>query len=243
MEDEAHMSALIKKKVSDLAPEIEIVGEADNIEMAQKLIIQLQPDLVFLDIKIKQYTGFNLLENLAEINFGIIFITAYDRYALRAIKFSAIDYILKPIKNEELLKAIDKASRSIENKQQKDRSADLLRFIQNPLSQVNRIGIPVSDGFEFIKVEEIIYCLSDRNYTIITKIDGSKLVSSYTLKEFDHLLSELGFFRAHKSHLINLNHMVRYSKKDGNTVVMIDGAVIPIARTKREELLKAIKRL
>ncbi len=241
VEDEPNMRALVRQKISESPFDVNIIGEAGDVPVAEKMIREMDPDLVFLDIQIKQFTGFDLLERLPDLRSGVIFITAYDSFALKAIKVSAIDYILKPIRKSELEGAIGKAFDQFRNKEPDTRTDVLMKYLKNPKSQVNRIGIPTPDGYEFLKIENIVRCESDRNYTQVIKHDGKVLVSSYTLKEFDNLLTEMGFFRIHKSHLINLNHIVRFSKKDGNVVVTTDNATVPVSRNKKDEFLNVIK--
>ncbi len=243
VEDEPHMRDLIQKKISDLFSWMEIVDTAGDLDEAFNKIVSLEPDLIFLDIKLKNRTSFELLEKLPFLQSEVIFITAYNDFMLNAIRFSAIDYLLKPIDTEELIIAVEKAKKRISEKKENKRIKHLIENIKQPVNKQNRIGIPTSDGYEFIRINDIIRCEADRNYTLIflDNDEKGKIMSSYNLKEFENLLSEMDFCRVHKSHLIHLTHVKRFSKTDGNTVTMMDDTIIPISRTKKDEFLMRIK--
>ncbi len=243
VEDEPHMRDLIIKKLSDFSSFIEVVDTANNVDEAIKKITTQQPDLIFLDIQLKNRNSFEILEQLPYLKSEIIFLTAYNDYVLKAIKFSAIDYILKPINNDDFFTAINKAKKRIEEKKENERLKYLIQTINNPLDKENKIGIPTIDGYEFVKIKDIIRCEADRNYTLIILDDDekTKVLSSYNLKEFEILLNEMDFCRVHKSHLVNISHIKRYSKSDGAIIIMSDGSNIPISRTKKEDFLQRIR--
>lgn len=238
IDDEKSAREILSGMLKNYCPEVEITGMANSVKKGIELIQKLQPDLVFLDIKMPLGSGFDLLESIAKINFEVIFTTAYDQYALKAIKFSALDYLLKPIDVLELKAAVKKVS---ESKSQHLLNKKLETFIENITAknkQLTKIVIPLSDGFKVIEVKDIIRCQSDRNYTNIFIADGSKILSSRTLKDFEELLSEYNFFRIHQSHLINLNKVKFYGKGRGGQVELSDGSTVDIARSKRAEFIK-----
>lgn len=179
-------------------------------------------------------SGFDLLEGLPRIDFEIIFVTAYDQYAIRAIKFAAVDYLLKPINALELKKAVDRVQSKHLRKNQQGQLEALLHNLQQ---QEKKIALPQSDHIEFVAVNSIIRCQGDRNYTYFFLQDGRKLLVSRTLKEYVGLLDDQSFYRVHQSHLVNLNHIQKYRKRDGGILITSDGARIPVARARKEELL------
>ena len=198
------------------------------------LIRQSSPELVFLDIAMPLGSGFDLLESLPEITFDIIFVTAYDQYALRAIKFAAVDYLLKPIDILELKKAVARVIAKRESSQENERLKVLLHNLQKP---DQKIALPQSDHIAFVSVNSIIRCRGDRNYTYFYFKGGSSLLVSRTLKEFTELLEGQQFYRVHQSHLVNLNCIEKYSKRDGGTLITTDNEQIPVARARKEQLL------
>lgn len=216
---------------------VKIVGIAHNEKDALKLLTQLEIDIVLLDIELGGTTAFEILSKLPHHNFSIIFITAHEHYALEAIKFSAVDYLLKPFHKEDLFSAIEKASRNLPHQ------LISLNVLLNNLKQTSRdklkIGLNTSECITFLYIEEIIYCKSDGNYTNFHLNDGSNLFVSSPIKKYDEMLSHLGFFRVHKSFLINLKHVKTYSKTN-NQVLMTDASVIDVSRRKKELFLKAI---
>ncbi|MEZ5039899.1 MAG: LytTR family DNA-binding domain-containing protein [Saprospiraceae bacterium] len=234
VDDEANNRENLRLALAAYCQEVEVAGEADSALKAIDLIKIHQPELVFLDIAMPLGSGFDLLESLPEVNFEIIFVTAYDQYAIRAIKFAAVDYLLKPIDVLELKKAVTKVMSKQLKKQKKTHLEVLLNNLQQ---QEKKIALPQSDHIEFVPVHTIIRCLGDRNYTHFFLKDGRKLLVSRTLKEFVELLEESNFFRVHQSHLVNMECIQKYSKRDGGLLVMIDKAQIPVARARKEELL------
>jgi two-component system LytT family response regulator len=239
IDDEHNSIKSLSYDLEKYCPQVNIIGKCTSAKEGLKSIQQLQPDLVFLDINMPWMTGLELLEVLGEINFEVIFVTAHDQYAIKAFRLSAIDYLLKPIDHEELINAVKK----VEVKQ-KNLTKEQLRHLKenmNPSSSLQRIGIPTKEGIDFILINDILYCEADSNYTYINLKDGKKLLSAKTLKEFDHLLRQNNFCRIHQSYLINLNHLKKYFRGDGGYVKMIDGTMLNVSRSKKEELLANIK--
>jgi two-component system LytT family response regulator len=243
VDDEFQSRNLLSKLLMGHPDQIQIVAQASNQEEALISIGEFQPDLVFLDIMLNDGTGFDLLNKLEQISFEIVFTTAYDQYALKAFKFNAIDYLLKPIDPDELLSAIIKARHKIETQQRTtpEQLENLYRTIKSPTSLEKKIAIPTSDGFMIQNLDDIIYCQASGNYTQFCFTNKTKVLSSYTLKQYDEMLSEFNFFRAHKSFLINLKHVNQYRKGEGGVVIMSDGMEIEISRRNKEPFIRIFK--
>jgi two-component system LytT family response regulator len=199
----------------------------------------LHPDLVFLDVEMPKMNGFEMLEQLSSINFHLIFVTSYDAYALKAIRFSAIDYLLKPVDREELQRAINKVMHRMEAPLPEQLKI-ILQKIQHPSAASNKIALPTMEGLQMIAVESIISCEADDNYTTLKLKNNKKIVLSCTLKVIEELLEDHSFIRVHRSFVVNLYEIEKYIKGDGGYLVMSDGSEILISRNKKEELLKRL---
>ncbi len=219
-------------------PDVFVAGEANSVETAITLIQDENPDLVFLDIEMPLANGFHLLEHFENPRFEVIFVTAYDNYAIKAIRFSAADYILKPINYNDLKAAVDKVSRRIIQKEENKRIRELHRNIQQPGNP--RIGLPTADRIEFVDVKTIIHCKGEGNYTHIYLEDGRHLFVAKTLVEFEELLTEYSFVRTHKTHLVNLKHITAYLKTDGGMLQLSNGDKVAISRRRKDEVLKRL---
>jgi len=241
VDDERAARENVQRKLLELFPNLEIVGSASSAEEAYHAILQKQPDLLFLDITMPKESGFDLLKRLPSYDFELIFITGYDRYALDAIKFCAIGYVLKPIKNQEFIAATNNALLRIQNKNQNQKISQLLANLNKPLSLSNKLGIPTGEGLEFVAAEDIIRCEGVQKCTIMYSIDGRKLISSYNIGEYKKMLEPYGFFVVHKSHIINPKHLRKYHKE--GTITMIDNSTVPVSKRKKSEFLGALKRL
>ncbi|MFI5188532.1 MAG: LytR/AlgR family response regulator transcription factor, partial [Chitinophagales bacterium] len=202
-------------------------------------IRQHLPDLVFLDVEMPKMNGFEMLEQLSVVDFDIIFTTSYDQYALKAIRFSAIDYLLKPVDEEELRNAIQKIIRRSQ-KPIAQQLEILMQKIHYPSTPVSKIAMPTMEGLQMIQVDSIINCKSDSNYTILHLKDKKKQVVSTTLKEIEELLEDHSFVRVHRCYLVNLNEVEKYIKGEGGYLVMSDGSTIDVSRSKKETLLKKL---
>jgi two-component system LytT family response regulator len=215
-----------------------LTGEAETGEEGLKLIKKLQPAIVFLDIEMPRMDGFEMLHQLTEKNFHLIFTTAYDQYAIKAIKYAAFDYLLKPIDIEELKSAVSKISSQHPGATEK-RLAALEQNLQGKNS-FNKIAIPTLDGLLFFDITDIIQLEASSNYTTIYFNNHPRLTASRTLKDFEEMLPADIFFRPHHSHLINLRYIKRYIKGDGGQIEMKNGNFVDVARRKKEEFLKMI---
>ncbi len=238
VDDEINGRENLRGILESHCPEVKIMGEANSVLSAIEAIQTHQPDLVFLDIEMPGDNGFKVLEFFTKPYFQVIFVTAYNQYAIKAIRFAALDYILKPI-DILLLKAA--IHRYQESKEEEDRR--LLQFIENNhLAASNkRIALPLADKIHYIEINQIISCKGEANYTHIYTCNGEKFLVSKPLIEYEDLLSDLGFIRTHKSHIVNRSHIKTFIKTDGGYLLMSDDSNIPVSRRKKEEVLNVLK--
>ena len=245
IDDDANLRAGMRQMLSRYAPEITIIGEADSVQTGVEAMSQLQPQVLFLDIQLTDGTGFDLLEQLAEkngkIKFQVVFITAHEQYAIKAFRFSALDFLLKPVDPEELLKVIDKIKNVLDKNDNYSHIDLLLENIRKKVDNFKRIALSTSDGIHLFDVSDIIRCESEDNYTKFYINNNKPILISKTLKEYEELLTEHGFERIHQSHLINLAYLKSYIKKDGGYVVMADNSNLPISQRKKERLQELLK--
>jgi len=223
--------------VNHFKEDIEIVGTAESAHEGIELINELKPDLLFLDVEMPYMSGFEMLQQLHDINFDIIFVTAHDHYAIKAIKFSALDYLLKPVDLDELRSAISKL---LGKKKEPTANSQLDVFFQHLKNNqpTNKIALTTNSGMSFVEIGDIIRCEASSNYTVCHLTDGKKITTSHTLKNAEQLLYEFGFFRVHRSHLINMKHIKQFVKADFGTIIMDDGTEVEISRGAKEEFLK-----
>ena len=238
VDDEPYCCEALATLLEDI-PDIEMISTCHNAADALTVVKKNSPDLVFLDVEMPRMNGFEMLEQLPSVNFEIIFTTSYDQYALKAIRFSAIDYLLKPIDSEELQKAVQK----VIHRSQKPIAQQLeilMQKIHQPSTPINKIAMPTMEGLQMISVDSIISCQSDSNYTVLFLKNNKRIVVSRTLKEIEELLEEHSFIRVHRCYLANLNQVEKYVKGEGGYLVMSDGTSIDVARNKKEVLLKKL---
>lgn len=239
VDDEAKSRNVLANLLSAYCPEIEILGQADNGNDASKLIKNEAPDILFLDIEMKGETGFDLIQNLGPVNFDIIFTTAHDKYAIQAIRFSALDYLMKPILADDLKSAVTRVFEK-QNGKDKVRQLDALVYNINYSNADKKLVLPTSEGFEFISISEVIRCESSNNYTFFHLKDKSQLLICKTLLEFERLLNPYYFLRVHQSHLINLRMIKKFQKGEGGILLMEDGTKIDVSRRKKTELMEKL---
>jgi len=235
IDDEQESRNTIFNILNNYCDQVTVVAQAENVREGLAAIEDYKPDVVFLDIQMPDGSGFDLLENLPEINFQVIFITAFDQYALKAIKFSALDYILKPVDPHLLIEAVNKIKPSETNH---DFITHQISTLLRNKNNFERITLPTLEGLKFINIKDIIRCEADNNYTQFFLNSGEKILVTKTLKEYDETLSELDFIRVHQSHLVNVKFVDRYIKGDGGTIVMVDGSEVEVSRRRKEEFLK-----
>lgn len=239
VDDEKHSRETLRNLVEEFCEGIEVVATAASIDEALEVIPKKNPDLLFLDIELQTGTGFDLLNLLPEINFEIIFTTAFDQYAIKAVKFSSLDYLLKPIDLEELQTAVEKA-RELKNKELYNlQLQSLLHNLKQP--KISKICLATADGFEFVNIEDICYCEAQGSYTSFVFTGGKKILVSKHLKGFENLLSDYQFMRVHNSFLINLKEVNKFVKADGGYIVMNNGDTVSISRGKKDLFLLAMQ--
>lgn len=239
VDDEATVRNTIRALLNEHFPEVIILATAGSIEEGYEAIRQNNPDLIFLDIELPDGTGFDLLKKFSTVSFKVIFVTGHQEYALDAIKVSALDYVLKPVDTDELCKAVEKA-REIIN--QADQQLKLQALSENLQSRkvLKRIILHTSDHLQLVSVSDIIRAEADSNYTSFSLSDGKKILVSRTIKEFEILLSGSGMIRVHQSHLININYIDRFVKKDGGYLILKEGTKIPVSPILKKQVLQAM---
>ena len=240
VDDEINCCETLMTLLENYCPVVKVTAVCYSGEDALPVIQEQQPQIVFLDIEMPRMSGFEMLEKLPKIFFEIIFTTSYDQYAIKAFRFSAMDYLLKPVDRHELQKAVQKVSQRLEHPLP-DQLTVLLQKLHSPATPMQRIALPTMEGLQLIPVDSIISCASDSNYTIVTLKQNQKLTVSRTLREVDEMLEDHSFFRVHNSSLVNLNEIDKYVKGEGGYVVMTDGSTIDVSRSKKESLLKTLR--
>jgi two-component system, LytTR family, response regulator len=241
IEDEQHCIDRLHGLLTETASSsIHLLNSCQTVEDGLKAVKKLQPDVVFLDVQINERTGFDLLMELKEINFEVIFTTAYERYAVQAFKFSAVDYLLKPVDINDLKEAIKRLNDKISKKEIVGKLDVLLHNLKDIQGASKKISVPTINGFSFLAINDIIRCQSDVNYTTIYLKENQKLTVAKTLKEFEELLTEYSFYRIHNSHLINLAYIKSYNKGKGGYVSMIDNTEVEVSTRRKEDFLKRL---
>jgi two-component system LytT family response regulator len=239
VDDETDCCETIAQLLQTCCPDVEVTGIYHNGAEALAAILHRQPDLVFLDVEMPKMNGFEMLEQLPQVNFDIIFTTSYDQYALKAIRFSAIDYLLKPIDRNELQKAVQKLTQRSQRTISKQVEI-LMQRIHQPAKSISKIALPTMEGLQMIPVETIIRCESEGNYTILLLKNKQKIIVSTVLKDIEEMLEDHSFARVHRSYLVNLNEVEKFVKGEGGYLVMSDGSTVDVSRNKKEILLKKL---
>ena len=238
VDDEMHGLRTLSIHLGDYCPQVEVAAQCSSAKQALEAIREMKPDLVFLDIEMPVMNGFELLEQFEPIPFSVIFTTSYDQYAIKAIRFSALDYLLKPVDPKELIAAVNKVDRQ-KTPPTNEQLHLLMDQLQNKESRFSKIAIPTTEGFELIPAEQVVRCEADDNYTHFFLKNKSKIISSRTLKEMEEQLREFpNFLRVHHSYIVNMNEVVKYVRGDGGYVVMSDGSTVNVSRSRKEALLK-----
>ena len=236
--------ARTRKSIADLlkfSPQnVTLVAEAENVATGVTAITTHKPDLVLLDINMPDGTGFDLLKKLNDINFKIIFITAYEEYAVQAFEFSAIDYILKPVDPKKLFDAINKAHHLVEQENISLKLNALFANLENSASENKKLVLKTAKNIYIVNTNDIVRCESDAGYTRFYLLNSKKILVSRNLKEYEEMLDGYGFYRIHQSHLINLKYIDHYSKIEGGDIVMKDNSYLPVSRRKKESFLKLL---
>jgi two-component system, LytTR family, response regulator len=241
IEDEKKSAELLIRLLQKNCFDISIVGKAENVQEGIELVRQLNPELIFLDVMMPDGSGFDVLEKVGNLKFEVIFTTATDKFALKAIKYSALDYLLKPIDPPELINAVKKISHRSQKISNEANLRSLLENIRQNESQFSKITLPTGHAYEIVLIKDIIRCEANDNYTNVYLTGGKKFLISGTLKHYEDLLPAADFTRVHHRHLINMNHMIRFLKEDGGYAVMSDGSNVEVSRRKREDFLNKLK--
>ncbi len=241
IDDEQRTRELIAKMIESFDLGIEAIPGGENVKSGLEAIAAIQPDLVFLDIQMPDGTGFDLLKAVPNKNFEVIFITAHEEFAIKAIKFSALDYILKPVDPEELRSAVERALQAMTEEASEPQFEALQNNIQP--NQKRRLVLKTQESVHVVDLDQIIRCEADRNYTSFFLKEGRKILVSRTLKDYETLLTGHNFLRVQQSHLINLNYVDRYDKGNGGAVVMKDGSEVPLSPAKRDIFFQILENL
>jgi len=228
----------LRQDLKDYAPDIELIGEASGVVEAAKLLKTIQPNIVFLDIQMQDGSGFDLLDLLADIPFKIIFITASDAHAIKAFRYAAIDYLLKPVDPDELVSSLDKYRKQQINENEKYKL--LNESLKNHTKPSERLALHSQNKIHIVNISDIIRCESSVNYTEFHFADRKKMIVSKTLKEFEDLLTDLNFYRVHQSHLVNTKYIHEFVKTEGGHLIMTDGSMVPVSTRKRPDVVKML---
>jgi two-component system LytT family response regulator len=242
VDDEQDAVNFIRSIINEYIPALEVVGTANSAKEGVSVIIKNQPEIVFLDVEMPHGNGFTLLEQFPEKTFDVVFVTAFNHYAIQAIKFSAVDYILKPINIKSFIDSVEKVIGKKMNTDYHAQNYDLL-FENLRSTMPSKLAIPTSEGMEYLNTKDIIRIEADRSYSWFYLADGRKILVSRNLKEYHELLSDRNFFRPHNSHLINLEFVTKYIRQDGGSIMLSDGSEVPVARGKRDLFLAQMGRL
>lgn len=241
VDDEAAALNSLEIELKDAFPDLNILAKYQDPIAAVTAVKSLKPDLIFLDIGMPEMDGFEFLQQFDNHEFEVIFVTAYDEYAIRAFEFNAVAYLLKPILEDKLIQAVEKAITNRGRNAIDQKLEALLNHVHvHQDTSVHTIALPIGDGFEFVRFDDINYVQADNNYCWVILRDGQRHLISKTLKELESMISRTYFFRVHKSYLINLNHVHQYLKTEGGQLLMIGNHIIPIARRKKDELKRAL---
>jgi len=245
VDDNQGNRALNRRLLNEYFPEISIVAEADSVASAVNVLRETDPDLVLLDIEIKGGSGFHVLQKLKPYRFKVVFITAFDNFAIKAIKFSAMDYILKPVNETEFQQAIQNVLHALETDKEENtrRQNDYLLESYKKENQIGKIVLRTTDALHVVNINDILYCRSDNSYTSFYLNSGNEIIISKGLKDYIEMLKDYSFFRPHQSYLVNLNYVAKVDKADGGFVVMKSGKQIPVSSRQKKKLINLLEKL
>lgn len=243
IDDEVAMQEVNSRLLARYFPEINVMGIASSVKSAVELIQKTNPELVLLDIQIEGGSAFEVLQQLKPYQFKVVFITGFDSFAINAIKFSAIDYILKPVNETEFQEAIQRAVESIQTDTDTQLQTDILMESYRKESQLKKLVLKTIDSLHIVDISDILFCQSDNSYTTFYFVNDDKIVVSKSIKEYNELLTEYGFFRPHQSFLVNLNHVKRIDKTDGGFIIMKNKKEIPISLRQKKKLITLLEQL
>ncbi|MEL6675344.1 MAG: LytTR family DNA-binding domain-containing protein [Bacteroidota bacterium] len=242
IDDEADARVSLQLLLQKFCPEVQILELCPDPLRGLEAIAAYDPDLIFLDVQMPRMSGFDLLEKIPAPRFQTIFVTAHDHYAIKAIRFSALDYLLKPVEVDELVSAVSRA-REQQTQQTTMPYPEVIHNVKNRLGKEGKLAVPTAEGMAFIELKHLLYCEADGSYTQLVIRDKKPMLVSKKLKEIEQILDPAHFCRVHHSSLINLDHVERYVKGEGGYVIMSDGQQVNISRRKKEEFMRLIDRL
>lgn len=240
IDDEPYCCEALETLLGRYCPEVKVIDTCNNGVFALKSIAELHPQIVFLDIEMPQMNGFQMLEKINKVDFELIFTTSYDQYAIKAIRTSALDYLLKPIDREELQAAIGKAVERLQYPMPQQIEI-LFQKLNKTANSLNKIALPTMEGLQMVPTDMIVHIRSDSNYSIVVLKTKQKIIVSKTLKEMEEILEDYPFTRVHNSHLVNLNEVEKYVKGEGGYLLMSDGSNIDVSRSRKEVLLTKLQ--
>jgi len=242
VDDEKLSRVTLSKMLEIHCPDVEIIAECENADEAALMIPRLKPQLVFLDVAMPGKNGIDFLKELGEINFEVIFVTAHDKYVLQAIRFAAVDYLQKPVEEQQLIAAVSNAVKRISQKIHSQHVQTLLYNMQPKASQQEmQLCIPSLKGFQVVSISDIVYCEAENTYTYIHFKDNKKILASRPLMDYEILMQDAFFFRIHKSTLVNMKHIKEYQKGEGGFVLMSNGKLLEVSRRKKEAFVLKMK--
>ena len=238
IEDEEASRITLRNYLGKYCPSVDLLGEAENIEEGYKLIQKTNPHLVFLDVEMPYGNAFDLLEKFDSLNFEVVFVTAFSKYALEALNLSASNYLLKPVNIDQLVEAVEKVQLHIADSRSIKTSNILLENLAIENKQLKKMVLPMIDGFEVVTLKDIVWCDANDNYTDLHLADGSKRTVCRTLKFYENVLSDYDFIRVHKSHIVNLNYVKQYKKGKGGDVILTSGHSVRVSPTRKNAFLE-----
>lgn len=233
IDDEVRSRGLLVDLINKFCPHLDVVGEASNVAKGLDLLAHTKVDVVFLDVEMPDGTGFDLLQNYGMVDFRVIFVSAYDHYAVQAFQYSAVDYLLKPVESGRLLNAVKK----VMDEDRFDALNQKIELLLHNRRSFDKVALPSTEGIQFVKVDDIIRCESSNNYTFIYLNNSKRILVTKTLKEYDEMLTPANFIRVHKSHLVNTAYIKEYKKGEGGSLILEDGMEVLVSRRRKEQLL------
>jgi two-component system, LytTR family, response regulator len=242
IDDEEKVREVLVHMLSVYCPNIKVIGQANSVASGYSLILEQKPDVIFLDVRMPDGTGFDLLKKFANIDFYFIIITAYEEYAIQAFKVSALDYILKPVDSTDLVDAVSKLTKTITNEETNLKFDTLLSNIGNERNKISKIVLKTQESVFVVEIDDIIRCESQNNYTLFHLQNKTTILISKTLKEYDEMLSPLSFIRCHQTHLVNSKYILKFIKHPNLSLMMVDGTIIPVSIRKKETIEKMLKK-
>jgi len=241
VDDEENNIGTLESLLTEFCPEIDIIGTAGNAKQAFTVITELEPQLVFLDIEMPMGNGFDLLGKLMPVNFEVIFVTAFDQYAITAFKYAALDYLLKPVSIDDLKRAVNRSVMRIAEKNVNNRIESLITNFRTEAQGLKKIGLPTAEGLVFEEIENIIHLQAESNYTLVFMRNKKKMTITKSLKEFEDILPATLFCRLHHSHIVNLNYITKYYKGRGGYVELSDGSTVEVSTRKKDDFLEKFR--